>query len=83
MPASLAHRKRMLAHLEGQMKYHVISTAAKRFAPGNFVTEGTSDKVGVTLAIEDPTECNPRIQVRWVRDLTVEWIRSECLYLAT
>ena len=60
-----------------------ISTAAKQFAPGNFVTEGTSNKVGVTLAIDDPTEANPRVQVRWVCDLTVEWVHSEYLYLAT
>lgn len=58
------------------------SSAAQQFAPGNFVTEGTADKVGVTLAVEDPSEANPRIQVRWVRDLSVEWIRSEYLYLA-
>jgi hypothetical protein len=48
---------------------------------GSFVTEGTTDKVGVTLAIEDKTEANPRVLVRWVRDLTIEWVRSEYLYL--
>jgi hypothetical protein len=58
-----------------------VSTMAKRFAPGNFVTEGTSAKVGVTLAIQDRTEANPLVQVRWVRDLSVEWVRSEYLYL--
>lgn len=57
-------------------------STAKGFAPGNFVTQGTSDKVGVTLAVEDPSEANPRVLVRWVRDLTVEWIRSEYLYEA-
>jgi hypothetical protein len=59
-----------------------LSTASHQFAPGNFVTEGTSAKVGVTLSIEDPTEANPNIQVRWISDLTVEWVRSEYLYLA-
>lgn len=59
-----------------------ISTAAKQFAPGNFVTEGTTNKVGVTLAVEDPAEANPRVQVRWVLDLTVEWVRTEYLYRA-
>jgi hypothetical protein len=55
------------------------SRTATRFAPGNFVTEGTTDKVGVTLALENPSEANPRVQVRWVRDLTAEWVRSEYL----
>ena len=60
-----------------------VSSMAAKFAPGNFVTEGTSDKIGVTLTIEDKTEDNPRILVQWVRDLTTEWMRSEYLYLAT
>jgi len=63
-----------------------ISTAAQQFAPGNFVTiwnpELGRDAVGVTLAVEDPTEANPRIAVKWVHDLSVELIRSEYLYLA-
>lgn len=59
-----------------------ISTAAQQFAPGNFVTEGTSDKVGVTRAVADPTEANPMILVAWVSDLATEWVRSEYLYLA-
>jgi hypothetical protein len=59
-----------------------VSSAAKRFKPGNFVTEGTSDKVGVTRAIEDETEANPRVLVCWISDLTTEWVRSEYLYLA-
>lgn len=59
-----------------------ISTAADRFAPGNFVTEGTSDKVGVTRAIADVTEANPLVLVKWVSDLTEEWVRAEYLYLA-
>jgi hypothetical protein len=57
-----------------------ISTAAAQFAPGNFVTEGTSDKVGVTRAIADVTEANPLVLVKWMRDLTEEWVRSEYLY---
>ena len=57
-----------------------VSTASQRFAPGNFVTEGTTDKVGVTLAIKDSTEANPCVMVRWMPDLSVEWIRSEYLY---
>lgn len=59
-----------------------ISSAATKFAPGNFVTEGTTDKVGVTIGIHDPSEDNPRVKVKWVRDLSVEWIRAEYLYLA-
>lgn len=59
-----------------------VSTTAMKYAPGNFVTEGTADKVGVTLAIADEQESNPLIQVRWVRDLEVEWVRAEYLYLA-
>jgi hypothetical protein len=66
----------------GAVRRPYISTAAKQFAPGNFVTDGTTDKVGVTLTIKDPSEANPRVQVRWVRDLTVEWVRSEHLYSA-
>jgi hypothetical protein len=59
-----------------------VSTMAERFAPGNFVTEGTSDKIGVTRAIADKTEDNPLVLVKWVSDLTEEWVRSEYLYLA-
>lgn len=59
-----------------------ISSAAAMFAPGNFVTEGTTDKVGVTLAIDDPADPNPRVMVRWIADLSVEWMRSEYLYRA-
>lgn len=61
------------------MNQRCISTASMQFAPGNFVTEGTTDKVGVTLALADPTEVNPLVQVRWVRDLSVEWLRAEYL----
>lgn len=63
-----------------------VSTAAIQFAPGNFVTtwnpEIGRNAVGVTLAVEDPQEANPRIQVRWIHDLSAEWVRSEYLYLA-
>ncbi len=59
-----------------------ISSAAQMFTPNNFVTEGTTDKVGVTLGIDDPTEDNPRVLVRWIHDLSLEWVRSEYLYLA-
>lgn len=57
-------------------------STAEKFAPGNFVTHGTTDKVGVTLGIRDADDANPLIKVKWVRDLTVEWIRSEYLYPA-
>lgn len=59
-----------------------VSSAAIQYAPGNFVTEGTSNKVGVTLSIHDDTEANPLVMVKWVRDLSVEWLRTEYLYLA-
>ena len=64
-----------------------ISSAAKQFAPGNFVTTWDGDigatKVGVTLAIADVTEANPHVLVKWMNDLSQEWIRSEYIYLAT
>lgn len=62
-----------------------ISSAAEKFAPGNFVTtwNGTANVVGATLAIKDPQEANPLIQVKWIPSLDVEWIRAEYLYLAT
>jgi hypothetical protein len=59
-----------------------VSTAAKQFAPGNFVTEGTGPKVGVTRAIADVQEANPLVLVKWVADLSEAWVRSEYLYLA-
>ena len=63
-----------------------ISTASQQFAPGNFVTtwnpELGRDAVGVTRAVEDVQEANPRILVKWLHDLTEEWVRSEYLYLA-
>jgi hypothetical protein len=66
------------------MKY--ISTASKQFAPGNFVTTWNAElgknAVGVTRAIEDVQEANPRVLVKWMHDLSEEWVRSEYLYLA-
>jgi hypothetical protein len=56
------------------------SQTAAQFAPGNFVTNGTSELIGVTLAIKDQTEDNPLILVRWIVDQRVEWVRSEYLY---
>jgi len=52
--------------------------------PGNFVTEGTTDKIGVTLAVKQDQygDANPLVLVRWIADLSLEWIRSEYLYLA-
>jgi hypothetical protein len=63
------------------MKY--ISTMAKRFSPGNFVTTWNGDlgihTVGVTRGIRDLAEDNPLILVKWLHDLSEEWIRSEYL----
>jgi hypothetical protein len=63
-----------------------VSSTAEKFAPGNFVTtwfpELRRSAVGVTRAIEDPQEANPRILVKWLHDLSEEWIRAEYLYLA-
>ena len=68
-----------------QFERHV-SSASRQFAPGNFVTTWNPDlgrdAVGVTRAIEDDTEANPRILVKWMHDLSVEWVRSEYLYRA-
>ncbi len=61
-----------------------VSTAAQQFAPGNFVTawnpEIGRDAVGVTRAIEDQQEANPRVLVKWLHDLSEEWVRSEYIY---
>lgn len=57
-----------------------MAKAANKFSPGNFVTEGTTDKVGVTIALDDSAEANPRVKVRWLKDQTIEWVRSEYLY---
>jgi len=63
------------------MKNFVSSTAAK-FGPGNFVTEGTTNKVGVTMGIKDPSDANPLVLIKWLADLSTEWMRSEYLNLA-
>lgn len=63
-----------------------VSSAAQQFAPGNFVTTWNPDlglnAIGVTRAVEDKTEANPRILVKWMHDLSEEWVRSEYLYRA-
>jgi hypothetical protein len=63
-----------------------VSTAAQQFAPDNFVRTWNPDlgrdAIGVTRAIEDPQEANPRVLVKWLHDLSEEWIRSEYIYLA-
>ena len=55
------------------------STTARRFSPGNFVTTWNPDfgreVVGVTRAIENPYEANPRVLVGWLHDLSQEWVR--------
>lgn len=60
-----------------------VSTTAKQFAPGNFVKTWNPDlgreAVGVTRAIENPQEANPRVLVKWLHDLSEEWVRSEYL----
>lgn len=60
-----------------------ISTAARQFAPGNFVStwcpEIGRNAIGVTRAVEDVTEANPRILVKWMHDLSEEWVRAEYL----
>lgn len=64
-----------------------VSSAAQQFAPGNFVTtwnpELGRNAVGVTLAVEDPQEANPRIKVKWAHDLGSDWVRAEYLNMAT
>ncbi len=61
-----------------------ISSAARQFAPGAFVKTWNAElgrhAVGVTVGIEDPTEANPRVLVKWMHDLSIEHIRSEYLY---
>lgn len=63
-----------------------VSTTSERFAPGNFVTtwnpEIGRDAVGVTRAIADVQEANPLVLVKWMHDLSEEWVRSEYLHLA-
>lgn len=62
------------------------STASEQFAPGNFVTTWNPDlgrnAIGVTRDIENEQEANPRVLVKWLHDLSEEWIRSEYLYRA-
>jgi len=58
-----------------------VSTTSERFAPGNFVT--SDRRVGVTSGIKDKSEANPLVLVKWMDDLSTEWVRSEYLYLAT
>lgn len=64
-----------------------ISTTAERFAPGTFVKTWNQDlgrhAVGVSVGVEDPTEANPRIRVKWMHDLSTEMVRAEYLYLDT
>jgi hypothetical protein len=64
-----------------------VSSTAVKFAPGNFVTTWNAeigrDAVGVTRAVEDVQEANPRILVKWMHDLSEEWVRSEYLNRAT
>lgn len=61
-----------------------ISSAARQFAPGAFVKTWNPElgrhAVGVTVGVEDPTEANPCILVKWMHDLSIEHIRSEYLY---
>ena len=61
-----------------------ISTAAQQFAPGAFVKTWNPElgryAVGVTVGVEDPTEANPRVLVKWMHDLSIERVRSEYLY---
>lgn len=63
-----------------------VSTMAERYAPGNFVAtwnpELGRDAVGVTRAIADVQEANPLVLVKWMHDLSEEWVRSEYLDIA-
>jgi hypothetical protein len=63
------------------MKY--VSTMAQRHSPGNFVTTWNGElgiyAVGVTRAIQDLSDDNPLILVKWLHDLSEQWIRSEYL----
>lgn len=64
-----------------------ISSAARQFAPGAFVKTWNPElgchAVGVTVGVEDPTEANPRVLVKWMHDLSIEYVRSEYLYPET
>lgn len=60
------------------------SSAAEKFAAGNFVKTWNPElgrhAVGVSVGVEDPTEANPRILVKWMHDLSTELVRAEYLY---
>ena len=60
-----------------------VSSTSEKYAPGNFVTmwnpELGRNAVGVTRAIADKTDANPLVLVKWMHDLSEEWIRSEYL----
>ena len=62
-----------------------VSSAARQFAPGAFVKTWNPDlgrhAVGISVGVEDPTEANPRVLVKWMHDLSIEPVRSEYLYL--
>jgi hypothetical protein len=73
------HQPPSLGRREMKMQPY-ISTTSQKFAPGNFVT--SDRRIGVTRAIEDVQEANPRVLVKWMDDLSQEWVRSEYLYLA-
>ena len=60
-----------------------VSSTAEKYAPSNFVTtwnpELGRNAVGVTRAIADKTDANPFVLVKWMHDLSEEWVRSEYL----
>lgn len=64
-----------------------VSSAAARFEAGSFVTTWNADlgrnAVGIALSVEDEQEANPRIQVKWMHDLSAEFVRAEYLTLTT
>lgn len=64
-----------------------VSSAAARFEAGSFVTTWNADlgrnAVGIALSVEDQQEANPRIQVKWMHDLSTEFVRAEYLSLTT
>lgn len=63
-----------------------VSSTAQKFAPGSFVRTWNADlgrdAVGVSIGVEDPQEANPRIQVKWMHDLSTELVRAQYLYPA-
>jgi hypothetical protein len=50
---------------------------------GDIVSMGSTDRIGVAMEIKRDVYCdaNPIVRVKWIRDLEVEWLRSEHLYL--